>query len=40
LFPPTEVRVKKKFRKEAYTNRAREDFAGWQNKLIKDSEAA
>lgn len=29
LFPPFEERVKKKERKEAYTARAREDFAAW-----------
>ncbi len=33
LFPPLEQRVKKKERKQAYTRRAREDFAGWQGAL-------
>ena len=30
LFPPFEQRIKKKERKEAYTARARKDFADWQ----------
>ena len=33
LFPPFEARVKKKERKEAYTARAREDFANWLHPL-------
>jgi len=33
LFPPFEQRVKKKERKEAYTTRAREDFARWLQPL-------
>ncbi len=33
LFPPFEQRVKKKERKEAYTTRAREDFAHWLQPL-------
>ena len=33
LFPPFEQRVKKKERKEAYTARAREDFAQWLRPL-------
>jgi len=33
LFPPFEQRVKKKERKEAYTTRAREDFAQWLQPL-------
>ena len=33
LFPPFEQRVKKKERKEAYTARAREDFAKWLHPL-------
>jgi len=33
LFPPFEQRVKKKERKEAYTTRAREDFAAWLQPL-------
>ncbi len=33
LFPPFEQRVKKKERKEAYTARAREDFAKWLQPL-------
>ena len=33
LFPPLENRVKKKFRKEAYTARAREDFSAWNHPL-------
>jgi methylenetetrahydrofolate--tRNA-(uracil-5-)-methyltransferase len=33
LFPPFEQRVKKKERKEAYTARARKDFAKWQHPL-------
>ncbi|WP_074206409.1 methylenetetrahydrofolate--tRNA-(uracil(54)-C(5))-methyltransferase (FADH(2)-oxidizing) TrmFO [Parasphingorhabdus marina] len=40
LFPPMEVRVKKKFRKEAYTHRAREDFSAWQNHTLAESEPA
>ena len=40
LFPPMEVRVKKKFRKEAYTARAREDFSAWQNRTQAESEPA
>tara|TARA_R110002126_G_scaffold10236_36_gene46197 strand:- start:55622 stop:56974 length:1353 start_codon:yes stop_codon:yes gene_type:complete len=33
LFPPFEQRVKKKERKEAYTTRARQDFAEWLQPL-------
>ena len=33
LFPPFDQRVKKKERKEAYTTRAREDFAKWLQPL-------
>lgn len=33
LYPPLEVRVKKKERKEAYTARAAIDFAEWKNTL-------
>ncbi len=33
LFPPFEQRIKKKERKQAYTSRARADFAGWLHPL-------
>ena len=33
LFPPFEQRIKKKERKEAYTTRARQDFAEWLHPL-------
>ena len=33
LFPPFEQRIKKKERKEAYTTRARADFAQWLKPL-------
>ena len=40
LFPPFEKRVKKKERKEAYTARARKDFAEWQQLSEDNSQAA
>ena len=40
LFPPFEKRVKKKERKEAYTARARKDFAEWQQLSEDNSKAA
>ncbi|WP_108809959.1 methylenetetrahydrofolate--tRNA-(uracil(54)-C(5))-methyltransferase (FADH(2)-oxidizing) TrmFO [Sphingorhabdus sp. Alg231-15] len=40
LFPPFEQRVKKKERKEAYTTRARKDFADWQQLSVGEPEAA
>lgn len=40
LFPPFEQRIKKKERKEAYTVRARKDFAEWQQSSKSESQAA
>ena len=40
LFPPFEQRVKKKERKEAYTRRAREDFALWQSNMSAERQPA
>ncbi|MEW4466778.1 methylenetetrahydrofolate--tRNA-(uracil(54)-C(5))-methyltransferase (FADH(2)-oxidizing) TrmFO [Parasphingorhabdus sp. JC815] len=39
LFPPFEQRVKKKERKEAYTARARKDFADWHQSMYESQVA-
>jgi len=34
LFPPLEKRVKKRDRKKAYADRARQAFAGWKREAV------